>query len=272
MKKQGGISKRTGSTAKERAEKAPKIGAKEAPFDSPKKEWWRMPLYVLGISAFVFTVVIGVQLLLGIPLALILPKDVFNSSIFNVIFSVITYGLALVLVVYAPPRIFKNKIKKSSRDSLGLRGLPTWTDLGLAPVGYVASILIAMGITMLFNFLPWFNGDEVQDLGYSHYMVGVERGVVFLLLAVIAPIIEEIIFRGWLYGKLRVRIPKWVAVIVTSLAFGLVHLQWNVGISVFAMSVVTCTLREITGTIYAGTLVHIINNSVAFYLVYVAGM
>ena len=92
------------------------------------------------------------------------------------------------------------------------------------------------------------------------------------MVAVIAPIMEEIIFRGFLYGKLRVRIPKWVAIFVTSLVFGLVHLQWNVGISVFAMSIVTCTLREITGTIYAGMLVHIINNAVAFYLVYVAGM
>ena len=102
--------------------------------------------------------------------------------------------------------------------------------------------------------------------------MGIERGVAFIALVVIAPIAEEIVFRGWLYGKLRVNIPKWVAILITSLVFGAIHMQWNVGITVFAMSVVNCILREITGTIYAGTLVHMINNGVAFYLVYVAMM
>ena len=103
-------------------------------------------------------------------------------------------------------------------------------------------------------------------------MFGLERGLAFITLVVIAPIIEEIIFRGWLYGKLRIIIPKWLAILITSLLFGLIHMQWNVGISVFAMSIVTCTLREITGTIYSGILVHMINNGVAFCLVYIVGI
>ena len=229
-------------------------------------------LWVVAISAFVFTAVLGVQLLLGLIISPFISADVMAMPAVSVLFSIISYGLALLMIIYLPPKIFKKKLAKSSRESLGLRGLPTWTDIGLAPVGYIATIVLAAGVTALFNLMPWFDANEVQDLGYSHYMVGFERGIVFVLLAIIAPIVEELIFRGWLYGKLRVKIPKWVAIIVTSLVFGLVHLQWNVGITVFCMSIVTCTLREITGSIYAGTLVHIINNSVAFYLVYVAGM
>lgn len=229
-------------------------------------------LWVVAISAFVFTAVLGVQLLLGLIISPFISADVMAIPAVSVLFSIISYGLALLMIIYLPPKIFKKKLAKSSRESLGLRGLPTWTDIGLAPVGYIATIVLAAGVTALFNLMPWFDANEVQDLGYSHYMVGFERGIVFVLLAIIAPIVEELIFRGWLYGKLRVKIPKWVAIIVTSLVFGLVHLQWNVGITVFCMSIVTCTLREITGSIYAGTLVHIINNSVAFYLVYVAGM
>jgi len=102
--------------------------------------------------------------------------------------------------------------------------------------------------------------------------MGGERVVAFILLVVIAPIAEEIVFRGFLYGKLRIAAPKWLAILIISFLFGLIHFQWNVGISVFAMSVVSCTLREITGTIYAGTLVHMINNGVAFFLVYVLGI
>lgn len=231
-------------------------------------KFWR----VVGLSAFVFAVVVGVQFLLALPLAWWAPKDVLNSPILNASFSIISYLLAILLIIWLPPKIFKKKIAPSSRESLGLSGLPTWTDIGLSPVGYVASILIAMGITALFNLIPWFNANEAQNLGYSPYMMGFERMAAFILLVVIAPIAEEIVFRGFLYGKLRIMVPKWVAVLVTSLLFGLVHLQWNVGIAVFSMSIITCSLREVTGTIYAGMLVHMINNGVAFFLVYVLGM
>lgn len=229
-------------------------------------------LKVVGISAFVFATVVGAQLLIGLPMALWMPEEVLESPITNTIYSIVSYVLAIILTIYLPPKIWKKKFSPSSRESLGLMGLPTWTDIGLAPVGYVASILIAMGLTALFSLMPWFDANQAQELGYSPYMMGLERGAAFVMLAVVAPIAEEILFRGFLYGKLRIMIPKWLAILTTSLIFGLVHMQWNVGISVFAMSVVTCTLREITGTIYAGILVHIINNGVAFYLIYVAGM
>lgn len=229
-------------------------------------------LWVVAVSAFTLTMVFGVQLLLGLLLPLIFTPETLKSPAINIAFSILSYGLVILLTIYLPPRIFKKKIPKPSRESLGLRGLPSWTDIGLAPIGYIATIALAAVITALFNLMPWFNANEAQELGYSHYMVGFERGAVFVMLAIIAPIMEELIFRGWLYGKLRVKIPKWAAIFITSLLFGVIHLQWNVGITVFAMSIVTCTLREITGSIYAGTLVHIINNSIAFYLVYVAGM
>lgn len=228
-------------------------------------------LWVVAISAFVLTVVFGVEFLLGLLLSFLTTPEILQLPVVNILFSILSYGLILVLLIYLPPKLFKKKIAKSSSESLGLRGLPTWTDVGLAPVGYIATIALAAALTAIFNLMPWFNANEAQELGYSHYMVGFERGAVFVMLAIIAPIMEELIFRGWLYGKLRVKIPKWVAIFITSLLFGIIHLQWNVGITVFAMSIVTCTLREITGSIYAGTLVHIINNSVAFYLVYIVG-
>ena len=48
------------------------------------------------------------------------------------------------------------------------------------------------------------------------------------------------------------------------------HGQWNVGINVFAMSIVLCVMREITGSIYSGILLHMLKNMLAFYLLYIA--
>jgi membrane protease YdiL (CAAX protease family) len=73
-----------------------------------------------------------------------------------------------------------------------------------------------------------------------------------------------------LYGKLKNRVPAVVAAIVTSLLFGLAHFQWNVAIDVFILSLILCALRSLTGSIWAGVLVHVIKNSLAYYLLFVA--
>lgn len=236
-----------------------------------EKKWFRNLLFVAFLVTWVFFVLVGVEYAIAYLASWILPVDVLSSPITNTLLSAISYLLTLIIAITIPPKILKSKVMENTRERLGLDGLPTWTDLGLAPIGYIATILIAAGLTALFNLFPWFNSAEAQELGYSIYMQGWERVLAFVALVVIAPIMEELLFRGWLYGKLRLEIPKVAAIIITSLLFGLVHMQWNVGISVFAMSLITCTLREITGTIYAGTLVHMINNGVAFYLVFIAG-
>ena len=63
-----------------------------------------------------------------------------------------------------------------------------------------------------------------------------------------------------------------VSILIVSALFGFLHLQWNVGINVFCLSLVLCVLREITGTIHSGILLHMLKNGFAFYLLYVINM
>ena len=63
-----------------------------------------------------------------------------------------------------------------------------------------------------------------------------------------------------------------ISAVLVSIVFGIVHLQWNVGVNVFAMSLVACALREYTGTIHAGILLHMIKNGLAFYYLFVLGL
>jgi membrane protease YdiL (CAAX protease family) len=77
------------------------------------------------------------------------------------------------------------------------------------------------------------------------------------------------LFRGYLLGKLRKYVPLWAAILVTSLLFGFVHGAWNVGIDVFALSIVLCLLRVWTKTLWAPILLHMLKNAVAFYLLFI---
>lgn len=265
---------------------------KKAPKGSPKKQGWKLFFMIMGMMLWVFASVVASQLVVGYIMLWILGVEEFSKPVTTAIYSALSYVVAMLLVLIVPAKIASKHKHASSghvamRSSklvnyreLGLHDWPTWTDIGLAPVGYLVYLLLASGIVALFSLFPWFNAGEAQSVGFSYYVTGVDRLVAFLTLVVVAPIAEEIIFRGWLYGRMREELLKkfsnrasvMISIFLVSLLFGIVHLQWNVGVNVFALSLVLCALREITGTIHAGILLHMLKNGIAFYLLFMLGM
>ena len=271
---------------------------KETTYSSYRHPGLTAVLKSVLLLIWVASAIIVSQLVVGYLMLWILGKETFVQVVPTVIYSALSYTVALVWLLFATPKIlnhFKTTTRKGntsksigkkaavrtmSRVDLGLKGVPTWTDIGLAPIGFIAATLLAAVLVAIFNMFPWFDANQVQDVGFGPYLVGADRTIAFIALVIIAPIAEEMIFRGWLYNKLRNLFSAqladiWsmvISIFLVSLLFGAVHMQWNVGVNVFALSVVLCGMREITGTIYAGILTHMIKNGVAFYLLYVIGI
>ncbi|MBR0460802.1 CPBP family intramembrane metalloprotease [Candidatus Saccharibacteria bacterium] len=223
-------------------------------------------------------------------------QEPFNLAIYDLV----NYSLMVFLNVGLPYLFFKThkiskkyKTLKVTRDNLGLKDLPTWKDIGLAPAGFFVYFILAAILTATFSAIfPWFDAGQTQDVGFNSLYSSFDRLAAFFALVVVAPVAEEVIFRGWLYGQLRALIPAKInlpfikkstkkyqfplslvlSMLIVSALFGLLHLQWNVGINVFCLSLVLCALREVTGTIYSGILLHMFKNGIAFYLLYVINM
>ncbi len=251
-------------------------------------------LIILLLCLWVFACLVAVQFLLGYLMVFMFGAETMSQPIWMSVYSILSYVLSGLLIIMVPAKTWTKKgmgkraSKKTfdspddllemdaTRSGLGLTDLPTWTDIGLSPVGFFVAIILASGLLLLFSNFSWFDANQAQSIGLGLYMSSPERVVAYLALAVFAPFAEEVIFRGWLYGQLREKLstlPEWAgilfSILVTSFLFGLVHMQWNVGVIVFALSVVACLMREITGTIYAGVLMHIIWNTIAFFQLYV---
>ena len=252
-----------------------------------------------------------IQLLLGFLFRMLYQATNFSATVLQAIYSALSYLLAILVVLKVARIIQKEPVSK--KHTLGLSGLPTWLDLGLAPIAFIIYVIFAAILTNLFSLFPWFDPSQPQDTGFNLFLAGIDRVIVFFILVVVAPIAEEILFRGFIYGKIKqvlfqtktipenqpqknntskidlpqktntskIDLPQKtkphrheivaivIASLITSLAFALMHGQWNVAVNVFAMSIVLCALREITGTIYSGIILHMLKNAIAFVLLYI---
>ncbi len=183
------------------------------------------------------------------------------------VFSGIIYMICLGLTIGLP---WVALGEKTTRDECGLRGLFTWTDIGLGVAGFVVAMIAIFIVSAIVSIVcPWIDMNQTQEVGFSNLAGFADMMMAFVTLVVIAPVCEEIIFRGWLYGKLRARTWAMPAIILTSVMFGIVHGQWNVGITVAVMSVIMCLIREMTGTIWGGMIIHMLKNGLAYYLLFV---
>lgn len=191
-----------------------------------------------------------------------------NATVLQTAIAAAIYIFALLIAI-GIPWLFK---RQTTLKDLGLNRLPSWADIGLAPVGFIVYFIASGLLVYIASQVIGFDMSQVQDTGFTRITQVYQYVLAFTTLILVAPIAEEVLFRGFLYGKLRKRLPVWVAITITSLLFGVVHGQWNVGVDVFALSLILCGLRETTGSIWAGWLLHVIKNSIAFFIVFVSPM
>jgi len=88
-----------------------------------------------------------------------------------------------------------------------------------------------------------------------------------VLLAFVAPLAEELFFRGFVFGVLREKIGNVWGVLATGLVFGLVHVAGSpietVGVLII-LGALLCVLYLKTGSLLPCIALHAINNSISF--------
>lgn len=227
--------------------------------------WRRILLSVTitasGVGAYFAAQFIGTF----VTLAALESFDGINKLQAQVILYVIVHGLLFVLLI-SLARLFGGPL----REVLGIGRVKNWNYALLLPLVYVLCFIVSAVLSVLIaSLVSGFQIDQAQNLGLPAVADSSDALLVGLLLVVFAPLAEEFIFRGYLFGMLRRYGSFLVSAIAVSLLFGLAHGQWNVGIVTFVLSMALCYIRERTGSIWTGMGLHALQNLVAFLLLYV---
>jgi membrane protease YdiL (CAAX protease family) len=146
------------------------------------------------------------------------------------------------------------------RSLLGLRRPVSWPRaLGLVAVGYVAVAVAALALNTVLE------AGEEQGLVPDEWDPDRAAPFVanFLVVAVAAPVVEELTYRGLGVAVTRDRWGVWPAVAVTALAFGLAH-GLVVALPILTVfGLVLAAVRIRTRSLYPAVLLHAIFNGVA---------
>ncbi|HRP00043.1 MAG TPA: CPBP family intramembrane metalloprotease [Flavobacteriales bacterium] len=157
-------------------------------------------------------------------------------------------GLGLILLT-----VFLWKRSKAG-DFLGL-GLP---NVRRFLVWFGIFLLLAAALEVLMRSVPAFQTDFMEKVLGST----TNRTLLVIGVGIMAPLFEEFLLRGLLFGTVRHIVDEHASVAITAGVFTIMHLQYEVLVMmlILPLGVVLGYARARTGSIWVPILLHVLNN------------
>jgi membrane protease YdiL (CAAX protease family) len=227
-------------------------------------------LWLLAFIAAQFTIAL-IPVLIAVSLAGKMSQAVSNLDTFMVnnaplIAAPVFVGVALSNLVIILGLLWYLR-RRDANDKVGMH---RWSNLSL-PITIGVTIAV-IGAGILFNALYtnylFPNMDLQEDM--TRFMAAMpdtigSKILLFVTIAILAPIGEEMVFRGMLQKSLANVFPPYVAIVIAGLIFAAIHLQPYAILPLFVLGAGFGFLYHITGSLRICIIMHMLNNSAAFF-------
>jgi uncharacterized protein len=175
-----------------------------------------------------------------------------------------TFLQALIFIGTAV--LFASFVAKPRPEHFGLRPSRFWPTVGWAALGIVSFYILAAVYTAAVQ--PDAEQTVAQDLGADEGTFGLIAAG-FMVICV-APVAEEIFFRGFFYKALRSRYSVIAAALIDGLVFGVIHYDFSGAEALLilpplgVLGFMFCLVYERTGSLYPVIGLHALNNALAY--------
>jgi membrane protease YdiL (CAAX protease family) len=220
------------------------------------------------------TTVLGLTALAGVgSLGLVLPALIPTAAAgrnplalgFMLVLSTAVLDAVLVAVVYF--RVVRPGV--ITWDDMGLSAARLPTAWRVGPLAALALFAVVAAIELTLKALG-VQQTQLESLQWLHRVPLALFVLVVVAAAVLAPIAEEIYFRGYVFRAYYEQKGPLQAYLFSAALFALVHLNLPAFLPIFAVGLFLAYVYRRTGSILPGMLAHAFNNTVAFAFLYFA--
>ena len=232
-----------------------------------KKENEIVPLWTFKDVIFAILIFLVVVFTVGIFIYMFVDVNSggiseFNKAVFLGILVIIQSGSLFSLSWYFGVKKYKNKL-----SDLGLREFKIFRGIGysliILPALFAFEIFYSFFVTHLFQA-------RMPEVNYVDLFGGETLGIVLtvLLVVIVAPVAEEVFFRGFLYPAFKKRFGKWLGVLISALIFGLFHINIWLIIPISLIGLINILLYERTKSLDSCIILHSMNNLMAVLVLF----
>jgi membrane protease YdiL (CAAX protease family) len=186
-----------------------------------------------------------------------------SSNARNAVYSYATFANGLVVYLFWLGLVLAIAIDR--RDLLALRHPLSWPGAGRLAV---AAVLAIYALEALVSTLPLPQSpSKEQGLTPTHWEpahAGAFAANV-VLFALVAPVVEELTFRG-LGQSLLAFVGRWPSIVLVGIAFGIAHGLLEALLVLVPFGIALAWLRDRTQSVYPGMIVHALFNGIALAL------
>jgi len=251
----------TGSESQFAAPQPPLPSSKPPAENPPWTGWDVLQIVVLTVFVIAVFVVIAVYVAHRVLYPHLPVVEVARMPLVSVIPQMLAYLVILGFMV----SIVKRRPGQSFWKRLPWNWPPIWISYLLG------GVVLSFALQGLAHFLPM-----PKELPIDRFFsTSTEAWVLSLFGVTLAPLMEELFFRGFLYPVLARRLGVVVSVLLTSIAFGLIHAPqlgraWGPVLVVFLVGVALTITRAITKSVAPGFLIHVAYNGTLSLLLFAA--
>jgi uncharacterized protein len=241
----------------------PELPEGVAPPPEPGLPWLGVPVWMpFAVVLAAFFCVLCVQILV-VAVADLGGGDVETISESDAATIGFTAVLDVTLVALSVAAVMWRGSGRLTPAAFGLRVPDRWPALGWTLAAYASFWVAAIAVGIAFGEPE--EQDIVVDLkAEDSVLVLAGFGIMTCLLA---PLAEEFFFRGFLLRVLHEKIGVAFAVLITGVAFGLVHLpsgDWRGTIVLSLFGIALCVLFLLTSSLLPCIMLHAFHNSISF--------
>lgn len=193
----------------------------------------------------------------AITIGSILAQLLFGASNESYMLCKIIGSCVALPVVYAD---YKRDLMLTGRYGIKLQISKSLVYHGIAAIAITICISIALNNLILMS--PLVNmSQEYQNASNAFY--GSTLWLELLGSALITPLLEELLHRGVVYGRLRRQISAVPAIVISALIFAMLHFNVVQFTYAFFLGLVLAVFVEKAGHIYPAVFAHIVANGIA---------